>query len=476
VAVEPLVVVPGSPWFVGARTGRAVLLTGSHTWNNFQDLDLHDPPRSFDYDTYLDFLERHGHDLIRLYVWEQAAGFAGMHETVTIVPLPWARTGPGVALDGEPRFDLDRFDPAYFARLRDRVDRAAARGIYVSVMLFDGWSVEAKGQPVGNPWLGHPFNRANNVNGVDGDTNGDGEGTEVHSLENPRVTELQRQYLAQVVRTLWGAENVLFEISNESAHTSVEWQYEMIRSIRALEAAAPVKHPIGMTATFPEDIRGNTPLLDSPADWISPHVEPWEADEAPRVATDKIVFEDTDHVFGVGGTVRWVWTRFARGENVLFMDPCTTAIDAKLLPTWRAGDSAPALPAPCPGAQWEPVRTALGQARALAQRLELGALTPHPELSSTSACLANPGREYLVFAPLTHRRLGPWLGLLSVRLGAPLFSVDVSAAQGPLAAEWVNTRTGELVPGQAIAGGARVELRAPFVADAVLHLRAASPR
>jgi hypothetical protein len=46
------------------------------------------------------------------------------------------RTGPGVALDGEPKFDLTQFDPEYFDRLRSRVSAALDCGIYVSIMLF----------------------------------------------------------------------------------------------------------------------------------------------------------------------------------------------------------------------------------------------------------------------------------------------------------------------------------------------------
>ena len=30
-------------------------------------------------------------------------------------PQPWPRTGSGEAIDGKPRFDLDRFDDSYFA-------------------------------------------------------------------------------------------------------------------------------------------------------------------------------------------------------------------------------------------------------------------------------------------------------------------------------------------------------------------------
>ena len=46
----------------------------------------------------------------------------------------------GHAIDGQPRFDLDQLDQAYFDRLRERV-APPARGIYVSVMLFDGWAL-----------------------------------------------------------------------------------------------------------------------------------------------------------------------------------------------------------------------------------------------------------------------------------------------------------------------------------------------
>jgi hypothetical protein len=195
-----LSVLPGnSRYFTDATGRRAVYLTGSHTWNNFQDWGLTDPPRTFDYAAYLDFLERHGHNFIRLYVWEQAAWFPGTEKKVTISPLPYLRTGPGSALDGGPRFDLTRLNPAYFQRLHERVQSAGKRGIYVSVMLFDGWSVELKGEKVGNPWRGHPFNRENNINGIDADLNGDGEGKEAHTLMNPKVTALQKAYVRKVV-------------------------------------------------------------------------------------------------------------------------------------------------------------------------------------------------------------------------------------------------------------------------------------
>ena len=38
-----------------------------------------------------------------------------------MTPQPWPRTGPGTANDGQPKFDLSSFDPAFFGRLRERI-------------------------------------------------------------------------------------------------------------------------------------------------------------------------------------------------------------------------------------------------------------------------------------------------------------------------------------------------------------------
>jgi hypothetical protein len=142
-AAGPLRVHPHNPrYFTDGTTTtdgspRAVYLTGSHTWNNLVDMGRGDPPERFDFDAYLDFLERRGHNFIRLWTWDstswdaRANGALGKDFVHGVAPLPWARTGPGEARDGKPRFDLARFDPAYFERLRARVKAAGRRGIYV---------------------------------------------------------------------------------------------------------------------------------------------------------------------------------------------------------------------------------------------------------------------------------------------------------------------------------------------------------
>lgn len=46
---------------------RVVYLTGSHTWANLIDRGPSDPPPAFDFDAYLDFLQQHNHNFIRLW-------------------------------------------------------------------------------------------------------------------------------------------------------------------------------------------------------------------------------------------------------------------------------------------------------------------------------------------------------------------------------------------------------------------------
>ena len=107
----PLRVCAANPRYFAGPDGQPVYLTGSHTWQSLQDGILSGyttVKQPFDYAGYLDLLEKNHHNFIRLWRWELTT-----HE-----PQPWRRTGPGQALDGKPKFDLRRFNQAYFDRLR----------------------------------------------------------------------------------------------------------------------------------------------------------------------------------------------------------------------------------------------------------------------------------------------------------------------------------------------------------------------
>ena len=104
----------------------------------------------------------------------------------------------------------------------------------------------------------------------------------------------------------------------------------------------------------------------------------------------------------------------------------------------------------------------MGHTLRQAKRMNLAAMSPRNALAQTAYCLANPGVEYLVYAP-----------------SAGTFWVDLSSGSGRrFAVEWLNPRTGTLLAGGIVAGGSsRHSFTAPLNDDgAVLYLKStASP-
>jgi hypothetical protein len=422
----PLRVLEENPRYFTDGSGKAVYLTGSHTWSSFQDSFKGDQARpTFDYAGYLSFLKERGHNFVRMWTWE-----GGVND-VRYEPLPYARTDSG-------KFDLNKFNEAYFERLRSRVAAARAQGIYVSIMLFQGWSIYSHGH--GNPWPIHPFHAANNVNGIDGDRDKDGEGKEVHSLEMPAVTRLQEAYVRKVIDTVNDFDNVLYEVTNETAIYSKNWQYHIVNFVKQYEKTKSKQHPIGMTA-FDSGREGSMDaLLRGPADWISPQNDGESGDyqsDPPAADGRKVIVSDTDHLWGVGGGRDWVWKSFTRGHQPIYMDPL------------RKGDKSEDEEMEMEGA-----RKAMGQTRRFAERVALREMKPAQEISSTRYCLATPGKEYIVYLPKGGK-----------------VTVDLSRAKGEVTVEWLDPVQEKTVAAANASGGATRELGAPFAGPAVLYLK-----
>jgi hypothetical protein len=418
-----------NPRYFTDDTGRAVYLTGAHTWPNLVDQGLTNPPKAFDYEAYLARLTAQDHNFIRLWTWESTVcdiDEGGRRMRYFAAQQPWPRTGPGLALDGQPKFDLSRFNPDYFERLRQRVKAAHDRGLYVSVMLFEGWAM----QHAQGAWEGHPFHPRNNLQEVNGDANGDGRGLDIFTLGCPATLRLQEAYVRHVLDTVSRFDNVLYEISNENHPPSTEWQYHLIRFIQEEEGQRGRAHPVGMTFQY----KGgrNQTLFDSPADWISPNPDGGYRDDPPAADGRKVILTDTDHLWGIGGSAEWVWKSFLRGMNPLFMDPYDGV-------TFGAGDSA----------KWEPIRVALGRTRRLADRLPLRVMTPQPGLASTRYCLAAPPSreaELLIYLP---------------KGGA--VTVDLAAYTGTYAVRWHGgEHLGQETSAAPAQGGTSVALSAPL--------------
>lgn len=426
-------VLRSNPRYFTNGTGKAVYLTGSHVWWNLTGPDrwsaCGDAATRFSYERYLDRLEEHGHNFIRLWRLEHTRWDSECGGPTTTAFQPWPRTGPDRAHDGLPRFDLSHFDPVYFDRLRERVAAAQERGIYVGVMLFEGWSLHSAGEPWA--WTGHPFHADNNVNGIDGDANGDGVGTEVVTLADPDVLALQKAYVRRVVETVNGYDNVLYEIANEAGAWSVPWQYHMIRFVKSLQRERGEPRPVGMTFMHPGG--SNRALYRSPADWISPFGKAYMRNPPPGDGR-KVIVSDTDHHCGICGDPSFPWRSFLRGLNPIYMD------DLDL----DRHDPAQAA-----------VREAMGQTLRWSKRIDLARARPRGHLSSTGYALSAGRREILVYAP---------------RGGN--FTVDLRKATGRYSVEWFRPATGQTARrGKVRRGGAIRSLRAPFGGPSILLLR-----
>jgi hypothetical protein len=457
-AKGPLKVLSSNPRYFIDGSGQVAFLTGSHTWNNLQDfarLPHADPV--IDFDEFLKFLEARRHNCFRLWAWESPAAFDPNGNIICrFDPVAFARTGPGNAADGMPKFDLMKFNQPYFDRLRQRTMAARDRNMYVIVMLFNGFSYTQKDKDHGDPWKGHPANAANNVNQVDGNPSHDGKGLEAHTLAVPALLAVQEAYVRKVIDTVNDLDNVLYEITNEDTGSpaNTAWQYHMIRFIKKYQAGRPKQHPVGMTVQWPEPRNG--PLFESPADWISPGAEGGYQTDPPAADGSKVILNDTDHSFfytalqkaGIEGQRAWVWKNFTRGNQALFMDPYIDPAPWNVL-TRNGPQNGKVDP------YWEILRLNMGYTRMYADRMNLAAMTPQPALASSGYCLANTGKpaEFLVYLPQ-----GPWL------------TVDLSGVSGRLSVEWFNPATNKVIAGQPVAGGARRELTAPFGGDAVLYM------
>lgn len=444
-AQGPLRVHPDNPRYFtdGTKTAdgklKAVYLTGSHTWNNLVDMGRSDPPEVFDYDAYLDFLQRHNHNFIRLWAWDSVAwdtkanGRLGKDFVHHVAPLPWARTGPGQAIDGKPKFDLSQFNPAYFERLRERVAAAGKRGIYVSVMLFEGWGLRhgnrGRAAPDGWAWRSHPFHPRNNINDL-GLGGPDDLSAEVHRLGNAKVNDLQAAYIRKVVDTVNDFDNVLYEVINEGGQK--EWDWWVVETIHKYERTKPKQHPVGITGHGAERLES---MLASPAEWTSPGRVDGFGDDPPAWNEKKVSLLDTDHIWGVGGNASWVWKSFLRGHNPIFMDPYDGAV------------------LEMPGADWAPLRAAMGHTRRLAERVRLASLEPRPDLASTTYCLAQPGQEYLVYQP---KRNEPF---------------TVHLEPGKYAYEWFDPLKPAPVQTGEVKSSGQKTFTPPLATEAVLYLR-----
>ena len=443
---------PVNPRYFTDDSGGAIYLTGSHTWAVMLDMWPENEERhNMDYDAFIQMMEDNRHNFLRF--WQYGQNTKSRHGDgipVLYDPMPYERTGPGLARDGEPKFDLTKFNPMYFQRLRDRIVKAAERGIYASIMMFEAWTIKWAGED-GGSWQYCTYNPENNVNGItDNPVLENGRAWGVFSLHCPQILEYQKAFIRKVVDTVNDLDNVLYEVCNEVPDRSeaMEWQEHLCTYIREYEKSKPKQHMIGITAEGGEQV--NEELFRTNADWISPsNGRLFEYRYNPPAADgSKVILNDTDHLWGHGCEVDWIWKSFTRGMNVLFMDPWEPFPEDTQW--WKIGNITKNQRYYY---AWDPMRRNLGYTREISLSYDMNRCVPHNELCTSTFCLADPGNQYVCYFPAG---------------GAE--GIDLSGTKGMFQIEWLNPMTGVLFKGEPVEGGTRAELSAPFEGPSVLLL------
>ncbi len=209
----------------------------------------------FNFDVYLETTKKEGFNHTRLFLGDYCEGpnsFCIMHNTLEPAPgkflAPWARsTQPGFSFGGN-KFDLDKWNPAYFDRLHRFMNKANDLGIVVECVFFF----------VGMSWDHMPFNTKNNINKTS-----EISASDYMTLSNGNILEYQKAYCLKLVHELNPYDNVILNVANEpwffnqeqegfsspARDETKDWIKEVSEWIVTEEKKLPKKHIISVDYT-----------------------------------------------------------------------------------------------------------------------------------------------------------------------------------------------------------------------------------
>ena len=230
---EPIKLDPSNPHYYTFNGQPTILITSAEHYGAVVNLD-------FDYVAYLDALKAHGLNYTRIWpgaVLEMVGEFTqdntmGPRPDRTIVP--WLRSHePGYVYGGN-KFDLDQWNPEFFARLKDFIVKAGERGIVVEVCFFNSQYTHR--------WPLSPLYYQNNVQGV-----GKVDFKDAQTLKNADLVQRQIEYVRKITQEVNGFDNVILEICDEpsnftQAAEAGPWVGRLLDVVHTTESTLPKKH------------------------------------------------------------------------------------------------------------------------------------------------------------------------------------------------------------------------------------------
>lgn len=198
----------------------------------------------FDYVRYLDELSVYGLNVTRTFsgIYVEPQGAFGIEKN-TLAPAsgrficPWARSNQPGYNGGGNKFDLARWDTAYFRRLKDFISEAGKRDIIVELDLFSNFYDTIQ-------WKLSPVYFENNINDLEIIR----DHKEVLSPRHPGLLNIQKQMVKKILEECNEFDNLYYEVCNEPYFGDLEaldaWEEQMTSFIDSIESQLPLQHLI----------------------------------------------------------------------------------------------------------------------------------------------------------------------------------------------------------------------------------------
>ena len=444
-SAKPIALHPDNPHYLLWRGKPTVLVTSGEHYGAVLNGE-------FDYVRYLDELRRCGLNLTRTFggtYCENPQAFNITKNTLAPAPgkflSPWARSdAPGYA-NGGNKFDLTKFDPAYFARLKDFLAQASKRGVVVELVLFCPMYNEGM-------WKLSPMNAANNVNDV-----GRLKLTEPLTLKNGKLLDVQLALVRKIVAECNQFDNLYYEICNEPyfGGVTIEWQHKIAECIAQAEKTLPNRHLIA------QNIANKGAKVKDPHPAVSIfnfHYATPPTTVAENWHLNRPIGDDET---GFKGTADWHYHMEA-WEFLLAGGAIYSNLDYSFTVAEPDGTFFP-LPPKQPGGGGRELRKQLRILKEFIESFDFVRMSPDKSVivsgvpdKGAAWCLCEKGKAYAIYL----RGSGPAKLVLDL-------------PPGRYTAEWLNTWTGKIDKTQALDHkGGKATLESPaFKQDAALRLR-----
>jgi len=239
---SPIQVHPANPHYYLFRGRPTVLITSAEHYGAVVNMD-------FDYATYLKALAAYGLNYTRIWPGGCLEAVGEFYSGNTVGPrpsrtiVPWARSNVPSCVYGGNKYDLDKWNPAFFARLKDYIVKAGELGIVVEVNFFNS--------QYSHRWPLHPLYCENNIQGV-----GKCGFIDVQTLKYPDLVRRQSEYVSKTTEEVNAYDNVILEICDEPSNFTPHaeagpWVGHLLQVVHDTEARLPNKHLVAQMVEGP---------------------------------------------------------------------------------------------------------------------------------------------------------------------------------------------------------------------------------